>query len=263
MNPRLCDRCSANHPEACGQRLEATRRATNLYRGASGLGGAEPRGITVVELMVVLAIIGMMMGLGAYMVAGIGDGELREDAGNLSAAIKYTYANAAVNNSEYRLVMNMDTGEYYSEVAHTAAVESSTSSLGSEEDFLTEEAQRLAEKVEKEKDLFDDDEENPFGMNRKVTYERVEDGVLKKTKLHSGVRFKSFIRAPSEDEWTEGEVSFSFFPNGFQEQVMIVLESQSGATISLVTEPMTGRVLTFTNEDEPPEGFGEVEEQDG
>ena len=219
------------------------------------------RGMTVVELMVVLAIVAIMMGLGAYAMNSIGDGDLRSDAGAVIAAIKYTYANAAINNAQYRLVFSIGGGTYHSEVKRTGAAEQPGSNVNAD-DFLTEEAQRLAEKVDAERDLFSDEENNPFGMNRKVSYERVEDGVLRKTKLKSGVRFAKIVKATSEEEYTEGEVSMTFFPNGFQEQVMIVLETERGAQISLVTEPLTGRVLTFTGTDELPEGFGEVEEDD-
>ncbi len=224
--------------------------------------GLPARGITVVELMVVLAIIAIMMGLGAYAMGSLGDGSLREDAGNVVAAIKYTYANAAINNSEYRLVFDLDTGTYQSEVARTTAVRSAPMGTTNTDDFLTEEAQRLAAKVEKERDLFADEEANPFGMNRKVSYERVEDGILQKTKLKSGDRFARIVKGNSDEEYTSGKVSMTFFPNGFQEQVMIVIESQSGAKIMLVTEPLTGRVLTYTGTDEVPDGFGEVEEDE-
>lgn len=223
----------------------------------------DERGITVVELMVVMAIVSIMMGLGAMALGSINDGDLREDAGNVAAAIKYTYSNAAINNTHYRLVFQVGGNEYYSEIASSGVERTvKTSGTNNTEDYLTEEAQRLADKVEEERDLFADEEENPFGVNRKVSYERVEDAILDKTRLHEGVRFTKIIKAGSDEEYTSGTVSMSFFPNGFQEQVFILMETTDGAKIALVTEPLTGRVLTFTNTEEPPEGFGEIEEDE-
>jgi prepilin-type N-terminal cleavage/methylation domain-containing protein len=221
-------------------------------------------GMTVVELLVVMAIVASIMGIGAWSLSSVSNTDLRDDANRVVSAIKYTYANAAINNTEYRIVFDMDTGEYHSEIVKEPVVEHEPqgSTNGSDDDFLTEEAQRLADEVEEESDLFEDDEENPFGVNRKVSYERVKDGVLKTTKLSSDVKFARIIKANNEDEYTHGKVSMSFFPNGFQEQVMIVIASadKEDVAYTLVTEPLTGRVMTYSEEIEVPEGFGEVEE---
>ncbi len=220
-----------------------------------------PHGMTVVELMIVLAIAGMMMGLGVYGLSSVSNSDLRDDAMRVSAAIKYTYSMAALNNAQMRLVFDMNTGEYYTEVSKGPVVEETTNSEATE-DFLTEEAQRLADKVEEERDLFDEEEGNALGVNRKVSYERLQDGVLKTTKLSEGTKFARFVKPAAEGEFTDGQVSMSFFPNGFQEQVMLVIKSESGAAFTLVTEPLTGRVLTFSDEIDVPEDFGEVEEDE-
>ena len=226
---------------------------------------SDERGITVVELMVVMAIIAIIMGLGAYSLGRITNTDLRSDANRLASAMKYTYANAAINNTEYRMVFDLDSGVYHTEIASEPVVEQAPASTDNTEDFLTEEAQRLADKVEEESDLFADEEENPFGVNRKVTYERVQDGVLKKMKMSSGNRIARFVKAGVEDEYVEGKVSVTFFPNGFQEQVMIVLRSgdgEDGAAYTLISEPLTGSVRTFSKELEIPDEFGAVEEDE-
>ena len=159
------------------------------------------------------------------------------------------------------MVFDLDTGEYYSEIARGPVIEETTS-VADADDFLTEEAQRLAEKVEEESSLFDKDEENPFGVNRQINYERLEDGVLKTTKLSSGTRFTRFVSPSNQQEFTEGKASMMFYPNGFQQQVMLVIKSEDGSAFTLITEPLTGRVLTHSKEIEVPEDFGVVEEDD-
>lgn len=253
-----------------GESGDDRRRPAKVSSEGSGASSAKrlagSKGMTVVELMVVLAIVAAIMGIGAWSLSSLSNSDLRSDSSRVAAAIKYTYANAAINNTEYRIVFDMETGEYYSEIVKEPIVEKGRqgSTNGSDDDFLTEEAQRLADEVEEEQDLFEDDEENPFGMNRKVTYERVKDGVLKTTKLSDDTRFVRILKANNEDEFTEGKVSMSFFPNGFQEQVMIVIGSKEDEDVAytLITEPLTGRVMTYSDAIEVPEGFGELEEDE-
>lgn len=216
--------------------------------------------MTVVELIVVMAIAAAMMGLGLYGLGSVSDSDLRDDAMRVAAAMRYTYSTAALNNAQMRLVFNMDSGEYYTEIAKGPVVEKADSTMRDTDDFLTEEAQRLADEVEEERDLFNDDEDNAFGVNRKISYERLQDGVLKTTRLSAGTRFTRFVTPTTEEEFDSGTVSMTFFPNGFQEQVMLVIKNESGAAYTLVTEPLTGRVLTYSDEIEVPEDFGELEE---
>lgn len=217
-------------------------------------------GVTVVELMVVLAIIASIMGLGAYSLSAIGAGDLKSDAMRLTSVIKYTYSNAGINNTRYRLVMKLGTGEYWTEVADSPVV---TESETLDDDFLTDEARALADERAEETDLFDEREDNPFGMRRKVSYERVQDIVIKQTKLSDGVVFDKIYSPRFPDgPVEEGEMAISFYPNGFQEQAMIVIRNEAGQAYTLITEPMTGRVKLFGEEIDVPDGFGEVERDD-
>lgn len=221
-----------------------------------------PQGITIVELLVVMAIVSGIMGISVYAMGMVGSADLREDANRVASAIKYSYSVAAINNTQYRLVLDLDTGEYYTEVAQEPIVEQSAPTEATD-DFLTEEAQRLAERVEEKRDLFDDADANPFGMNRKITYQRVQDGVLKNTHLQDGVRFERVLTMHRPEEaYEDGQVSITFFPNGFQEQAMIVMKDERGAAFTLLTEPLTGRVRTYSDEIDVPSNFGLVEEDD-
>ncbi len=220
------------------------------------------RGITVVELMVVMAIVASLMGLGAYSIGMVGGSNLRSDVMRLTSVMKYTYSNAGINNTRYRLVMEVGTGKYWTEVTDEPVV-ADESTQAEDDEFLTEEAQKLADEREAETDLFDEAEENPFGMRRKVSYERVQDIIIKETGLSAGVRFDKVYSPKFPDEpMTEGRAAVSFFPNGFQEQVMIVVKDDEGAAYTLITEPMTGQVKLFSEEIEVPEDFGEVEEDE-
>jgi type II secretory pathway pseudopilin PulG len=145
-------------------------------------------GITIVELMVVMGIVATMLGVGAYSISTITASDLKNDALRVAAVMRYTYSNAALNNSRYRLVFNLETGEYYPEVTDEALIATSNTDEDDEE-FLTDEARELGRQADEENDLFDEEEADPFGLNRKVSFQRVNDVVIEKTKLKQGIRF--------------------------------------------------------------------------
>ncbi len=222
------------------------------------------RGMTIVEIMVVLTIIASMMGIAMLSMGAIGGDGVKSSAIRLTAVMKYTYANAAINNTQYRLVLNIDTGTYHTEIVKAALTNhvGGAAPVQGGDEFLTEEAKRLAEKVEEKTDLFDEKEENPFGISRKVSYERVADVVVKDEKLKSGIRFAQIATTGKSEPVDSGIVTISFYPNGFQEQAYIVLKDEDGKAITLMTKPLSGRVKSYTGEKELPDDFFEVENDD-
>lgn len=219
------------------------------------------RGVTVVELMVVMTIVATIMGIGAYSLGMVGGNRLQNDTLRVAAVIKYTYANACLNNTRYRLVVELGTGTYYSEITDEPVI--SLAEQTADEEMLTEEARALAKSKDRETDLFDENEQNPFGVNRRVSFERVQDVVIKETKLSDGVVFaKAYTPRFPDRALEEGRAAVSFFPNGYMEPLLLVLKDEDGNAYSLLTESMTGRVKVFSGEIDPPDGFAEVENDD-
>lgn len=219
------------------------------------------RGLSVVELMVVLTIIATITGIGAYSLGMVGGNQLKSDALRIASVIKYTYANACLNNTRYRLVVELGTGNYYSEVTDEPVI--SLAEQSADEEMLTEEARELAKSKDREDDLFDEREANPFGVNRRVSFERVQDVIIKDTKLGQGIVFaKAYTPRFPEKALEEGRAAVSFFPNGYMEPLLLIIKDEEGNAYSLLTEAMTGRVRVMSGEIDPPEGFAEVESDD-
>ena len=219
------------------------------------------RGVTVVELMVVMTIVATIMGIGAYSLGMVGGNELKNDTLRVAAVIKYTYANACLNNTRYRLVVELGSGNYYSEITDEPVI--SLAEQSADEEMLTEEARELGKSKDRESDLFDETEQNPFGINRRVSFERVQDVVIKETKLSEGIVFaKAYTPRFPDRALEEGRAAVSFFPNGYMEPLLLVIKDDQGNAYSLLTESMTGRVKVFSGEIDPPDGFAEVENDD-
>jgi prepilin-type N-terminal cleavage/methylation domain-containing protein len=218
-----------------------------------------PRGLSIIEILVVLAIFAGLIGIGAGMIGLIGQGGARKEAVKLTSAVRYMYSQAAVNNSQYRLVLDLDTGEYYGEVVEYANVEQEEDSAVADA-FLTKEAQALGKKERERRSLFSKKEADPFGIDRRVRASRIEDGLMRPGKLPEGLFFSRVIVA-AEDPITQGIATVNFYPNGYQDPAIIFIEDNDGQIFSLRTEPLTGRVILEDGEMRIPDGFVGDEEE--
>ncbi len=220
------------------------------------------RGFTLIEVLMVLGIVAGLMAVSAYSLGILSSGDLKNEAMSLTASIKYMHGQAAVNNTRYRLVLDLDEGTFEGEVVQSGLVQQSRARSGEGEEFLTEEARALGRKKAQERSLFDASD-NPFNVNRQLSFERVQDGVIKPGKLKEGVVFDS-VRVGQGDAQTSGRASINFYPNGFQDPAVVVLREGDGEAryFTLVTEPMTGRVLLFSDPDAALPSFAEVESDD-
>lgn len=221
-----------------------------------------PRGVTLVELLVVLTIVAGLATGGVYMLNVLTHSKLKSEAMRLTSVIKHTYHQAALNNAQYRLVINLDTGEYHTEVTESPVIPRMPE-LNTDEGLLPEEAQQLEQRHRAKHDLFNERENDPFGMHqRRPTYQRIEDSEVKARKLPEGLRFLRVLTAHQRRPFESGRVAVSFFPNGFQQQAMIIIADEQGGAYTLFTEPLTGRVRIYNGELDAPPGFGEEEYDD-
>src|SRR5256885_591462 len=73
------------------------------------------RGMTLVEIMVVVAIIGMIMGASVYGFRSIAKSELRSSSAKLAGAIRYCFDRAVTTGAYFRLVLDIDGNKYWAE----------------------------------------------------------------------------------------------------------------------------------------------------
>lgn len=231
-------------------------RIANQGRSRGALKSA--RGMTLVEILLVLAIMGTAMGLGVYMMMSVlNRGYLRDEAMRMTSSIQYTYNQAALNNVPYRLVIDLDENVYYTEMSESRVVMRQAAEEY-DEGLLPEEARQMEEqrRTNRRADFFREEEEDFFGISRRTGYQRADDAVLQPRSLRDGLQFHSVHTDNQSRPSTRGKVAIHFYPNGFQQQAIIVLEDrESEAKFSLITEPLTGRVLLFSGHREADNDF--------
>ncbi len=209
-------------------------------------------GMTLIEIMIVVALIGGMMALGTTVMFPSDDAKLREEAVRLAGTIKFIYNEAAIKNKYYRLAFNLEENSY--------RVESST------EPFFVS---------------TDEDEKKPSGIDKPVgadgaaegadgevvpppTFTAEEGVMVKPVKLPSGLKIKdvSVLHAPERRE--VGIVHAYFLPNGWAEPMVINLSDEGEeAFYSLQINPLTGKAKIRTEYREVDEGLFQKDTDSG
>jgi prepilin-type N-terminal cleavage/methylation domain-containing protein len=204
-------------------------------------------GMTLIEMLVVLALVAGLAALSLNAVGALSATDLRDEAMRLTSSVKYTWTRAAVNGAQYRMVIDLDSGSYHTEVTDAMVVREAPAETGGAEGVLPErEQERENDQNAGASDLFGEDSD-PFGIHRVPTYEQVQDGALEPRTLEAGIKIYEVHVAYQDQPITSGKVAINFFPDGFQQPVIIVLSNDEGDDFySLVNEPLTGRVKLFS-----------------
>ena len=219
----------------------------------------QPRGMTLVELLVVMTLVVGIMGAGIYSIGLITHSDLRAEAMRMTSAIQYTWNRAAINNAQYRMVIDLDKNSYQTEVTQSPVVQRSADLDEESSEFMSDEARQAEEEGDNSENT-DDDEDDPFNVNRRPSYKQVQDASLKPHTLPEKLDIWGVMTPNNDQVIREGRAAIRFFPNGFQEPAVIILSAGEDTFYSLRTEALTGRVKIYARKLDRPEGFGEPDE---
>lgn len=212
---------------------------------------ATSAGFTLIEVLAVLAILGGLMGAAVYGINRLSASDLRDQSMRLAATMQFTWARAATEQVNYRLVLDLDENIYWTEVSDADVVKR----IELQEQFHAEleERGRLEEERQERKnarsagasDFFGADSD-PFGITRATQFQRAEDDIVDEKSFRPGIEIHQVITSRQERPITSGKIAVGFFPDGFQEPVIIVLKDEHDGYYSLINEPLTGRVKIYS-----------------
>jgi general secretion pathway protein H len=199
------------------------------------------RGVTLVEVLIVLAIVGATTGL-AIMGSGVADGaRLRRSAVMIASAIRVAYGHANATSRSVRLVFNFE--------QRTVAIEESSTQLTLAKDERTGGAQAATERERRAMEEADAILKGPraprpafrpvkaFGFS-------AEKGTNGKA-LERNIRF-SQIETGHQDVAVDADQAYLYFwPGGQTERASIQLSiggsTRDGDLVSIVVSPLTGK----------------------
>ncbi|MBL7684431.1 MAG: prepilin-type N-terminal cleavage/methylation domain-containing protein [Deltaproteobacteria bacterium] len=197
-------------------------------------------GMTLIEILITVAIIGLIMGL-AVGIFNDTSSKLSDLATQLSGTIKYVYNEAAVKNQYYRMLIDLNDQSFSVEAS------SEPFKIGNNEegtaDLEDEKLKPLSEKNEPAPaDSAPPTEEASGAPPAPGTFSSVSSYLLKPIKLPDSIRIKDVYVKHSEKRVESGKTAIYFFPNGWVEKAVINLSDEKGESFySVETFPMTGK----------------------
>ncbi len=193
------------------------------------------RGFSLIELMVVVAIIGLFTAVALPKLTSFFRVSLESATRDLASIIKETYNATMVTGKVHRLVFDLTKNEYWVESSPNAFLLNTSESR---------------EKIERRKRRDRHYEEAPSGFNLERLITR------KKKSLPMGVSIEDIVTQQGDEPVTTGTAYSHFFPYGITERTIVHLKDQSEHQFSLVIAPTIGSTDLYMRYVRPNDAFG-------
>ena len=253
-------------------------------------------GLTIMELSLVIAIVGIMM-VGATMgISAITRADLRSGASRTAASMRYAFDRATMTGTYIRLAFDLDKGRIWAEFSEdmiTLRAGRSQHVMDGEEEAAKKEREEVEGEVkapprakksssalsmlglgnsESDSDS-DGDEEGSTGIDvfsltkswhddmkpverPKASFKPLSDIVAKKFKMAKGIKIAAVITPRMKEPAEEGMAYVYFFPQGHAEPAIIHLVDKDGGYYSVVLHPLTGKAKVYACRYKVPDQFG-------
>jgi general secretion pathway protein H len=223
-------------------------------------------GFTLIEIMVVIAIVALMIGGAIKGLRSLRRTDLREATTHMSGAVRYLFDRASTTGKVHRLVIDIDSGKYWAEISddrfyvpHEAESEQALRAREDKEAEADEEERRRREERERSRTP----SSSSFDMSKlevadfrpkRARFAAFKEMALKPVQLKKA-KLRSVYTPRVVDALTTGRAYLYFFPLGQTEPAIITVSDMSGESLySLVVHPITGRVKIYNQQVDPPSG---------
>ena len=187
------------------------------------------KGLTLIEIMVVIALVATIMALGVTVINDVSDSDLKEASSRLSGTLKYVFNEAAIQKKYYRLVIDLDSQQYYAEARTSPFLIS-----------LNQDVKAPPNKPEDKPEATVEPEEplQPEGDD----FAKVEEYLIEPQQLSDPVKIVDVFVGHLQQKATTGKVEIYFFPHGWTEPTVINLTNgEEDNYYSIIVNPATGK----------------------
>ncbi len=243
------------------------------------------RGITVIELLITLAVVGLLMVVGYMGVRHVRQSDLREDTVRVASSLRASYNMATMSGNLHRLVIDLDKQTYRIEACKGEIKLRRTQQEVQPEDEAELAKLEIAQSSSIPKEMLSaTSPEQATKVAAALSGTRIGTAACKPPVLPNGdadgrgdarklsisraIRFKRVFVQHLEEPATKGIVKINFFPLGYAEKAVIEVADDDDHVYALLVHGMTGRVEFRTGELRDPDehmmrnGIGDRVEDD-
>lgn len=239
---------------------------------------AAERGMTLIEVMIMMGIFVLMMGM---VIVGLRSSQAAEAiraVNQVSNSIRYGFDKARVAGTNYRLLINLDQGSFILQAASERMYLPATDRDGRIIEFDADKAEQQDERDRRAEESYNrslqaqlfgpagdrsDSSSDPYAAStrrvprrRPPVFEGFKEenalsGLTEPIQLPEGVKIIYVRTADDLKPITSGEASLYFFPRGQTQLAHVLIEDQSGdAKWTIKVAPLTGRVTVQEGHEE-------------
>ncbi len=233
----------------------------------TGLARTSPRtGFTLMEMLVVMALLALVLGMTIPYVGGVLGVQVRSAARQLAGTIRYTFDEAVLKSSNFRIVFNLDRHAYTVEQCSgtsTAILYRNAEERERGEELLEEKLRRLEDYAQSRSGMG----ALPISDSLLQSCSQAQDPNLAPVVLEEpltllGVwtpQYPAVMRGdpegPPENPEDDQIVVVNFLKGGYAERAFIYLSDGGDDIYTLEIEPLTGMVTMYDGEYEVPQEY--------
>ena len=201
------------------------RKAERALIRTSAPTNSTESGLSLIEMLVVMALIGLMAAFALPSISGFFKLSLNSTTRGIASVVRDAYNATVMTGAVHRVVYDLKKKEYWVESGPRDAL------LDTAETKDKEERRKRFSRSKKEDGV---GETKPgFSLAKSIT--------RKKVALPRGVEFEDVLTQQSAEPITDGLAYTHFFPHGVTERTVVHLKDGSDHHISLIISSLIGR----------------------